>query len=157
LAKLATGPTSGNATIRASGKARTVKVQRTFQFPLTLFGILPMINVLFLVLVFFTVGSRFVQQPGVQVILPATTFAMGPQHNAQIVSLTGAPAPAIYFRGQKVALEELLVHLDENKSADRRLIIKADKSSPVGVRDQIMNEALRRGYPVILAGEIAPR
>jgi biopolymer transport protein ExbD len=134
-----------------------VKVERTFQFPLPLFGILPMINVLFLVLVFYTMGSRFVQQPGVPVILPATTFAMVPQRNAQIVSVTGAPAPAVYFRGQKVTLEELLAHLDENKSADRTLIIKADKSSPSGLRDQIMNEALRRGYPVILAGEITPR
>jgi biopolymer transport protein ExbD len=134
-----------------------VKIQRTFQFPLPLFGILPMINVLFLVLVYHSLVSRFVQQPGVPVILQTTAFAVGPKPNTHIVSVTGAPAPAIYFRGQKVTLEELLARLDENKSADRTLIIKADKSSPSGLRDQITNEALRRGYPVILAGELAPR
>jgi len=113
-----------------------------------------MLNVLFLVLIFFTMGTRFILQPGVQVILPSTTFALGPQRNAQIVSLTAAPSPAIYFRGQKVTSEELLARLDENKSADRTLILKADRNSPIGLRDQIMNEALRRGYPVILAGEL---
>ncbi len=130
-------------------------LERTFRFPLPVFAVLPMLNVLFLVLVFFTMGTRFILQPGVQVILPATTFALGPQRNAQIVSLTSAPAPAIYFRGQKVSLEELLARLDENKAADRTLILKADKHSPIGLRDQIMNEALRRGYPVILAGDLS--
>ncbi len=116
-----------------------------------------MLNVLFLVIVFFTMGARFILQPGAQVILPTTTFAMGPQRNAQIVSLTAAPAPAIYYRGKKVDMSELVSALDQNKAADRTLIIKADKHSPSGMRDEIMNEALRRGYPVILAGEIAPR
>jgi biopolymer transport protein ExbD len=134
-----------------------VKLQRTFQFPLTLFGVLPLINVLFLVLVFFTMGSRFVLQPGVPVILTPGVFGQARQQNAQIVSLTAAPTPGIYFRGQKVTLEELQARLDENKAADRTLILRADKDSPSGLRDQIMNEALRRGYPVILAGEIAPR
>jgi biopolymer transport protein ExbD len=131
-----------------------VTLQRTFRFPLPVLAVLPIVNVLFLVLVFFTMGTRFILQPGVQVILPATTFALGPQRNAQIVSLTSAPAPAIYFRGQKVSLEELLARLDENKAADRTLILKADKNSPIGLRDQIMNESLRRGYPVILAGDL---
>ncbi len=133
-----------------------MKLQRTFRFPLPVFAVLPMLCVLFLVLVFFTMGTRFILQPGVQVVLPPTTFALGPQRNAQIVSLTAAPAPTIYFRGQKVSQEELLTQLDENKSAERTLIIKADKNSPAGLRDQIMNEALRRGYPVILAGELTP-
>lgn len=134
-----------------------MKIQRTFQFPLPLFGVLPMINVLFLVLVYHTLVSRYVQQPGVQVIPSQWNFAVGPKRNAHIVSITGAPAAAIYFRGQKVTLAELLARLDENKAADRTLFVKADKSSPSGLRDQIVNEALRRGYPVILAGELTPR
>src|SRR5262245_44933684 len=115
-----------------------MKLQRTFQFPIALFGILPLMNVLFLVLVFFTMGSRFVLEPGVQVILPATTWALGQQQGAQIVSLTAAPTPGIYFRGQKVTFEELQVLLDKNKAVDRTLILRADKDSPSGLRDQIM-------------------
>ena len=132
-----------------------MKVHRTFHFNPALCGIIPLVNVLFLVLMFYAMGSRFILQPGVQISLPATSFAMGPQRNAQIVSITAAPSAAIYFRDQKVTLPLLLQRLDENASAERSLVIKADRNSPVGLRDELVNEALRRGYSIILAGDIA--
>jgi biopolymer transport protein ExbD len=89
--------------------------------------------------------------------LPATSFALGPQRNAQIVSLTAAPSPAIYYRDQKVSLVKLLEYLDANKAAERSLIIKADRHAPVGLRDELANEALKRGYAVLLAGDVTAR
>lgn len=132
-----------------------MKVHRNFQFNPALCGIIPLVNVLFLVLVFYTMGSRFILQPGVQIVLPTTSFALGPQRNAQIVSLTAAPVPTIYYRDQKVSMQALLQKLEENPAAERSLIIKADKHAPVGLRDELANEALRRGYSVILAGDVA--
>jgi biopolymer transport protein ExbD len=132
-----------------------VKVRRAFNFNPALCGIIPLVNVLFLVLVFYAMGSRFILQPGVQIVLPATSFALGPQRNAQIVSLTAAPSPAIYYRDQKVTLETLLQKLEANPAAERSLIIKADRHAPVGLRDEVANEALRRGYTVLLAGDVA--
>ena len=111
-------------------------------------------NVLFLVLVFYVMGSRFILQPGVQIVLPATSFALGPQRNAQIVSITAAPTPSIYFRDQRVSLPTLLERLEANPAAERSLIIKADRHAPVGLRDEVANEALRRGYSVVLAGDV---
>jgi biopolymer transport protein ExbD len=133
-----------------------VKVRRAFNFNPALCGILPLVNVLFLVLVFYAMGSRFILQPGVQIVLPATSFALGPQRNAQIVSLTAAPTPTIYYRDQKMTLETLLRRLDANPAAERSLIIKADRHAPVGLRDELANEALRRGYSVVLAGDVPP-
>lgn len=132
-----------------------MKVRRGFQFNPALCGIIPLVNVLFLVLVFYVMGSRFILQPGVQIVLPATSFALGPQRNAQIVSLTAAPSAAIYYRDQKVTLDTLLERLESNPAAERSLIIKADRNTPVGMRDQVANEALRRGYTVMLAGEVS--
>ena len=134
-----------------------MKVRRAFNFNPALCGIIPLVNVLFLVLVFYSMGSRFILQPGVQIALPATSFALGPQRNAQIVSLTAAPSPAIYYRDQKVTLQKLLEHLDANKAAERSLIIKADRHAPVGMRDELANEALKRGYTVLLAGDVTLR
>ncbi len=133
---------------------KAVKLQRTFTFNPALFGIVPMLNVLFLVLVFYSLGSRFILQPGVQVVLPATTFAIGPQRNAQIISLTAAPGSAIYFRDQRMTPAELAAQLDLDHAPGRSVILKADKRTPVGLRDEIMNAALQRGFSVILAGEI---
>jgi len=136
-------------------RSAEVKLQRTFRFNPALCGIIPLVNVLFLVLVFYAMGSRFILQPGVQIVLPSTSFALGPQRNAQIVSLTAAPATVIYYRDQKVTLPALLKHLDQNPAAERSLIVKADRNTPVGLRDEVVNEALRRGYSVILAGDVA--
>jgi biopolymer transport protein ExbD len=134
-----------------------VKLQRTFHFNFALLGVIPLVNVLFLVLVYYTMGSQFTLQPGVQVDLPATSFAIGTRGTAQIVSLTAAPVPGIFHLDQKITLETLLKRLDENPAADRSLLIKADKNAPVGLRDEIVNEALRRGYTVFIAGEFLPQ
>ena len=130
-----------------------MKLRRTFQFSPALFGYLPLLNVLFLVLVFWVMGSKFVLQPGVQVSLPATSCALGPQRNAEIVTLTSGLVPAIYFRDKKVEFIELAGLLAQNQSPDRTLIIKADKNAPSGELHKIMHEAQRHGFQVIWAGE----
>lgn len=133
-----------------------MKIERTFSFHPAVFGIIPLLNVLFLVLVFYEMGSRFILQPGVQVSMPSTFYALGPQQNVQIVSITASPAPAIYYRDQKITLAGLLKRLEEVQSAERTLIVRSDKDAPVGMRDEIVNESMRRGYSVIIAGKVAP-
>jgi biopolymer transport protein ExbD len=139
---------------RKSADPPAVKVRRGFQFNPALCGIIPLVNVLFLVLVFYSMGSRFILQPGVQIVLPATSFALGPQRNAQIVSISAAPSATLYYRDQKVTLATLLERLEANPAAERSLVIKADRHAPVGLRDEVANEALRRGYSVVLAGDV---
>ena len=134
-----------------------MKLERTFNFSTALFGIMPLLNVLFLVLVFYVLGSKFLLNPGVQVSLPATSFALGPQRNSEVVSITAGPVAAIYHRDRVVTLDELRTRLSENPSAEKTLIIKADKNSPAGVVTAVTDEALRRSYTVILAGEIPKR
>src|SRR5436309_12230302 len=101
-----------------------MKLTRTLEFSPALFGIIPLINVIFLVVLFFTLSSRFVLQPGMAVTLPASSFTLGPRVDAQIVSVTAAPMPVIYHRDQRVTLEELSKRLAETKVRERSLIIK---------------------------------
>ncbi len=129
-----------------------MKLRRTFNFSPALFGFLPLLNVLFLVLVFWVTGSKFILQPGVQVTLPATSFALGPQRNAEIVTVTSGLVPAIYHRERKVTFNELAAQFALNREPDRTVIVKADKDAPSGVLHDIMHEAQRRGFSVILAG-----
>jgi biopolymer transport protein ExbD len=131
-----------------------VKIERAYHFPLALFGIMPMLNVLLLVIVFYVLGSEFTLTPGVRVSLPASSFALGTQRNAEIVSITGGPAAAIYHRDRTVTLLELRAHLAENKSAEKWLIVKADIGTPSGMVAAVTDEALRQSYSVILAGDI---
>ena len=128
-----------------------MKLTRTLKFNPALFGIIPLINVIFLVVLFFTLSSRFVLQPGLAVTLPASSFTLGPRVEAQIVSVTAAPVPAIYHRDQRVSLEELRQRLADTKVRERSLIIKADKSTLYDLVVRITDEALKLGFSVILA------
>ncbi len=131
-----------------------MKLDRSYHFHLALFGIMPLLNVLLLVLVFYVLGSKFTLTPGVQVSLPVTSFALGTQHNAEIVSITGGPVSAIYHRDREVTMSELRARLSENQSTEKWLIIKADTGTPAGIVAAVTDEALRRSYSVILAGDI---
>ncbi len=116
-----------------------------------LLAVVPMINVLFLVIVFFAFGSRFVLQPGLAVSLPVSSFTLAPLENPQIVSITAAPVPAIYHRDRKVTLEELSPRLPQAGAQNRSLVIKADRATPFDLVAQVMNVALRKGYAVVMA------
>lgn len=128
-----------------------MKLVRTLKIHPILFNLIPLINVLFLVIAFFALSSRFVLQPGMAVTLPASAFTLGPQRNAGIVTVTAAPVPSIYFRDQKLTLDELRTQLAESRTAQRSLIIKADRATPYDLVVQIMNEGLKLGFSVVLA------
>jgi biopolymer transport protein ExbD len=120
---------------------------------MALFGIMPMLNVLLLVIVFYVLGSKFTLTPGVQVSLPATSFALSPQRNAEIVSITAGPVAAIYHRDREVTLEDLRTRFSENRAVEKWLIVKADAKTPAGIVAAVTDAALKWNYSVILAGE----
>jgi biopolymer transport protein ExbD len=117
----------------------------------------PALNVLFLVFMLFAMSSRFVLQPGIAVTLPRSSFTLAPPSQEQIVSITAAPAPAIYFRGRKVSLDEFAAQIATKEVAQRSLIIKADRATPYELVTKIMNQALLRGYSVVLAATPEPQ
>lgn len=134
-----------------------MKLTRTWQPHWALFGLVPFINVLFLVLVFFALSSRYVIQPGVAVTLPFSPFKLAPQRSPQVVSITSAPAPAIYFRDQRVTQEEFAQRLGELPVKERTLIVRADRGTPYETVVGVMNEGLKRGFSVVLAASESAR
>ena len=128
-----------------------MKLTRTLKIPAWLFSVIPLVNVVFLVVVFFALSSRFVLQPGLAVTLPASSFALAPRDGAQIISITSAPVSAIYFHDQRVTADELRQRLGESRAKERSVIIKADRDTPYALVVQLTDEALRLGFSVVLA------
>ena len=128
-----------------------MKLSRTVKFHPALFGLIPIINVLFLVVLFFSVSSRFVLQPGIAISLPFSAWTLGPQRNPQILTITGGSAPAIFFRDRRLPLDEIRKALSSPDLKDHTLIVKADRSTPYALVIEIVNEGLRAGLPVVLA------
>lgn len=128
-----------------------MKLTRNLKFNPALFALIPLVNVLFLVVFFFALSSRFVLQPGLAVTLPSSSFTLRPRLDAQIVSVTAAPVPVIYYRDQRVTLEELRQRLAQTSIKDRSVILKADKGTPYDLVVRITDEALKLGFSVVLA------
>jgi biopolymer transport protein ExbD len=128
-----------------------MKLSRTVKFHPVLFGLIPIINVLFLVVLFFTVSSRFLLQPGIAISLPFSSWTLGPQKNPQILTITGGAAPAIFFRDRRLEIDDLRKALAAPDLKDHTLIVKADRSTPYDLVMRVVNEGLSAGLQVVLA------
>ena len=122
-----------------------MKLTRTQEFHFGWVGLVPMLNIIFLLIFFLLLSSNFILQPGISVAPPLSRFTLGPQVNPQIISITGGAVPAVYFRDQKVALEQLGPLLDAAKREGRPVIIKADRLTPYELVMAVTNAALEHG------------
>jgi biopolymer transport protein ExbD len=128
-----------------------VKLQRTLVFRPELFHLLPLLNVLCLVFVMFSLSTRFTLQPGLSLNLPVSPFTLAPQRDPIVLSITAAPLPTLYVREEKVTLGELDQLLQDKHLAGRPVIIRADRETPYDIIAATGNIALRRGFTVALA------
>ncbi|MGB8353803.1 MAG: biopolymer transporter ExbD [Chthoniobacteraceae bacterium] len=126
-----------------------MKLSRTVNYNPALFTVIPLVNVLFLLLIFFALSTTFVLQPGISVTLPYSPFTLSPQRNPLIVSITAGPA--IFFHDQRLSIEELGKSLANSGIKNRTLIIKADHDTPYDLVIKIMNQGLQLGFSVVLA------
>ncbi|MFN2477270.1 MAG: ExbD/TolR family protein [Chthoniobacterales bacterium] len=134
-----------------------MKLTRTQEFHFGWLGLVTMLNIVFLLIFFVLLSSNFVLQPGISVALPLSRFSLGPQVNPQIVSITGGAVPAIYFRDQKVALDQLGPLLDSAKRDGRPIIIKADRLTPYELVMSVTNAALEHGITSVSLATAPPR
>jgi biopolymer transport protein ExbD len=128
-----------------------MKLSRSAHFNPALFSVIPVVNVIFLLLIFFTMSRTFVLQPGIAVSLPLSSFSLGPQLHPQIVSIVAEPLPVIYFRDEKMGVDDFAKALAESKTKEGTLIIRADRATPYELLMRVMNEGLAAGYSVVLA------
>ena len=134
-----------------------MKLSRTKDYQFSWLAAIPMLDVLFLLIFFLVLSSNFILQPGISVSVPLSRFTLGPQINPQIISITGGAAPAIYFRDQKVALDQLGPLFDEAKEEGRPIIIKADRVTPYALVIEVTNLALERGITSVALATTPPR
>ena len=122
-----------------------MKLSRTKDYNFGWLLIVPLLDVVFLLVFFFLLSSNFILQPGIAVSMPFSRFTLGPQINQQIISITGGAVPALYFRDQKITLEQLGPLLDAAKSHSGSIIIRADRFTPYEMVVQVANAALEHG------------
>jgi biopolymer transport protein ExbD len=134
-----------------------MKLSRTKEYNFGWLVLFPLLDVVFLLVFFLLLSSNFILQPGISVSVPFSRFTLGPQINQQIISITGGAAPAIYFRDQKITLDQLGPALDAAKREGRSIIIKADRLTPYEMVVEVANAALERGITSVALATTPPR
>src|SRR6266850_3677428 len=134
-----------------------MKLERTISYNFGWLVLVALVNVAFLLVFFLLLSSNFILQPGISVSLPFSHFTLPPQLNQQIISITGGAVPAIYFRDQKVTLEQLGPLLDAAKREGRSIIIKADRLTPYDTVVQVANAVLEHGITSVALATTPPR
>ncbi len=133
-----------------------MKLTRTKQYRFGWLGVVAVIDVVFLLTFSVLLSTNFILQPGLAVSLPVSRFTLGPQVNAQIISITGGAAPSVYFRDQKLPLDQLGPLLDAAKREGRPVIIKADRQTPYELVAAVTNAALEHGITSVSLASASP-
>ena len=134
-----------------------MKLSRTINFNFGWLVLVALVDLAFLLVFFLLLSSNFILQQGISISMPFSRFTLGPQANRQIISITGGAVPAIYFRDQRVTMEQLGPLLDAAKRNDQSIIIKADRSTSYETVAEVANAALEHGVTAIALAATPPR
>jgi biopolymer transport protein ExbD len=134
-----------------------MKLVRTINYNFGWLVLVALVNVAFLLVFFLLLSSNFILQQGISVSMPFSRFTLGPQTNRQIISITGGAVPAIYFRDQRVTMEQLGPLLDAARREGQSIIIKADRSTSYETVAKVTNAALEHGITSVALAAAPPR
>jgi biopolymer transport protein ExbD len=134
-----------------------MKLSRTINFNFGWLVLVALVDLAFLLVFFLLLSSNFILQQGISISMPFSRFTLGPQANRQIISITGGAVPAIYFRDQRVTMEQLGALLDAAKRNDQSIIIKADRSTSYETVAEVANAALEHGVTSVALAATPPR
>ena len=108
----------------------SLKFKRHLKLDEDRLDVTPLIDVVFLLLIFFMLTSTFVLQPGIKVKLPrAITSEALREKNLVIVITAGGK---IYLDNEIISPDELSARLEKAARDERAVLIKADQKISLG-------------------------
>lgn len=110
----------------------------------------PLVNVVFLLLLFFVLNSQLVMQSGVPLILPSSgEFPVRNSFQSLVVTVTSGDL--VFFNDQPIAMDKLEQALREAVQQGRghELIIRAGSQVSIGTEFEIVSAANRAGITMV--------
>ena len=117
-------------------------------------NITPLIDVLFILIIFFTVSSTFLEQPGIELKLPDAESSK--THTAQKVIVYVAEDGSVYLNDASVSLTNLaeLAKTMLAEQNEKHIVLRADEKVDHGIVIHIMDLLRKRGiYKIIISTE----
>jgi biopolymer transport protein ExbD len=121
-------------------------------------GMTAMIDIIFLLLLFFVLSSTFIVQPGIKINLPQTVSTEQPTRKDLVVIV--ARDLRIFVNNDQVTFESLWGRLIEELKFQRQgtLVLRADRDVPHGFVVRIMDVAKQAGAKrIAIATSPVPR
>ena len=114
-------------------------------------GIAPLVDIVFLLLIFFLLTSHYEIASGVRVDLPKVTQKVYNNQEVKVTVLIDRKGK-IYFHGSHLSLRELKKKLEEvvEKSGIVHLILQADQNTKHGRVVEVMDTAKSAGIKSII-------
>jgi biopolymer transport protein ExbD len=108
-------------------------------------NIAPLVDVVFLLLLFFMLTSHLIQEPAIRIRLPESKTAETKNEAIKTVLIT--KNGEIYFMDKRVDLKNLQMAIKENlKNVEKDFLrIKADRDVSVGLLVSVIDEVRRSG------------
>jgi biopolymer transport protein ExbD len=103
----------------------------------------PMINIFFLLFVFFLFTSSFIFQPGIRVSLPKAVTSDCLQQDNVVLTITRDDK--LYLEDRQISQDELVSRLKMLTKEKMGLLIKADSRAPLGRIVEIWDTCRREG------------
>ena len=124
-----------------------MKFKRRLKIEKGMLDLTPMINVFFLLFIFFIFTSSFIFQPGITVSLPkAVTSEVIQQDN---ITLTITKDNRIYLEDRQISVDELVSRLKILAKEKMGLLIKSDSRASLGRIVEIWDMCRREGVSQI--------
>lgn len=112
-----------------------------------------MLDIVFLLLLFFLLSSNAVVRSGIAVTPPQSRSALQAAASADIITLSVGKPAQIFFNDRLVTLEGLEKELKASPAGigRRQVVLRADEIAPYGQVIKISNIVVGAGYSLILA------
>lgn len=120
-----------------------MKFKRRPKMEKGLVDLTPLINVFFLLFIFFAFTSSFIFQPGIKVNLPKALTSEVVQQDSTVLVVT--KDDKIYLNDREISQDELLSGLKLMARNDTPLLIKADSRASLGRVVEIWDMCRKEG------------
>ena len=107
----------------------------------------PMLDIVFIMLIFFIVTAVFVKESGVEIAKPDAASAVHKPQTAVIIGITDADQ--VWVNRKKVEIKALRTVLERLLAENPRgeVVIQADREAKSGLTMQVMEAARQAGAP----------
>ena len=116
----------------------------------------PMLDVVFIMLIFFIVTTSFIKESGVEIDRPEASAAT-PRPDAQVL-IAVTPEGGVWVDGQPVDLHRVGQQVAGMLSGEGSVVIQADRESTTGVLIEVMDRLQQAGVEqvAVAASRSAP-